>query len=66
MKEDLKDKVILALLEQNLEFELEDYNIQGIVKKGKITKIKIDVKPKSQTEFIEVNFQLKHKSTKKP
>ena len=57
--ETLKDRVIKHLLEQQLHVELDDYNIQGIVKEGEITQIKIDVKPTSHTEFIEVNFNIK-------
>ena len=62
MKKSLKDKVIQYLLEQNLGVEIDDYNIQGIVKEGEITKLKIDVKPSSYNDFIEVNFNLKKKS----
>lgn len=67
MKEDLKDKVIKHFLEQQLQVEIEDYNIQGVVKEGEITRLKIDVMPKAYTDFIEVNFNLKlpNKSTDK-
>ena len=60
-QEELKEKVIKYLLEQQLQVEIDDYNIQGIVKEGEITRLKIDVKPTTYTDFIEVNFNLSKK-----
>ncbi len=52
----LKDRFIKRVIQNQIGVDVEDYQIQGIVKKGEITTINIDVRTKNYPEYIDVRF----------